>query len=141
MKRHPSIYQESSLVNQRRLTSQFKMGSRFLFLLLPLLISLASPPALRGAVSALERQALIDIYNGTSGANWNYKTNWLGAAGTECTWYGVSCNGTQTAVVQLNLSGNRLAGSIPSSLGINLRYLQDLYLNNQLTGTLPRRTG
>jgi len=51
----------------------------------------------RGAIPAAERIALMDLYNSTNGPNWANKTNWLGAAGTECAWYGVTCDGTQTS--------------------------------------------
>ena len=42
-------------------------------------------------ISAVDRAALIAFYNGTDGANWSNNTNWLGPAGTECTWFGVEC--------------------------------------------------
>ena len=42
-------------------------------------------------IPTAERDALIALYNSTDGANWSDSTNWLGAVGTECTWYGVSC--------------------------------------------------
>jgi alpha-tubulin suppressor-like RCC1 family protein/Leucine-rich repeat (LRR) protein len=88
-------------------------------------------------VSSAERQALIDLYNSTNGANWTNKTNWLGVPGTECTWFGVMCNAAQTAVVNLTLENNRLNGAIPSSLG-NLGGLQILDLMfNQLSGSIP----
>ncbi len=52
--------------------------------------------------------------------------HWLGSAGTECGWYGVTCNAAQDSVVGLSLSGNQLSGSIPSTLGnpTNLRRLR-----------------
>lgn len=41
--------------------------------------------AARAAIPASERQALLDLYASTNGAGWTTKTNWNGAAGTECT--------------------------------------------------------
>ena len=42
-------------------------------------------------ISASERAALLDLYASTHGASWIKNTNWNGAAGTECTWLGVTC--------------------------------------------------
>jgi Leucine-rich repeat (LRR) protein len=93
------------------------------------------------AISSQERNALIDLYNSSNGANWTNKTGWLGAAGTECGWYGVNCDATQTSVTVLSLDTNRLSGSIPSSLG-SLGNLQYLYLGfNQLSGSIPSSLG
>ncbi len=88
-----------------------------------------------------QRQALIDLYTSTNGASWTSSTNWNGAAGTECTWYGVTCDGGETTVRQLDLPANNLVGTIPTSLGslTNLEYL-DLH-NNQLTGAIPTSLG
>jgi len=58
-------------------------------LLLLLLISLAG--ASYAQVPQIERDALVALYNSTDGANWTDNTGWLGAAGTECTWFGVRC--------------------------------------------------
>ena len=38
-------------------------------------------------VPAIERAALIALYDATNGAAWTDNTDWLGAEGTECTWY------------------------------------------------------
>ena len=92
-------------------------------------------------ISSPERQALIDLYNSTSGANWTNKTNWLGVPGTECTWFGVVCNAGQTAVTRLSLGYNGSNGSIPPSVG-TLGSLQSLSLNgNQLSGSIPASLG
>ncbi|KAK3412011.1 hypothetical protein EUGRSUZ_I00762 [Eucalyptus grandis] len=70
-------------------------------------------------------------------ATWNYGDD------TPCSWAGVTCGGaagddtTASRVVGLSLRGSRLAGSIPSDMGM-LRYLRTLDLsNNSLNGTLP----
>ena len=54
-----------------------------------LLISLAGVS--HAQVPQIERDALIALYNSTDGANWTDKTGWLGEAGTECSWFGVTC--------------------------------------------------
>ncbi len=88
----------------------------------------------------IQREALIDLYNSTNGQNWTNKTNWLGAPGSECTWYGVGCDGNGQ-VVSLYLQYNNLSGTIPSSI-TNLSNLQLLYLHgNQLTGNILPELG
>jgi len=104
----------------------------------------AVSPGIAGHASAIpsgERQALLDLYTSTNGAGWTHNTNWNGAPGTECTWFGVICDAGQTTVQSLNLSSNHLSGSIPTSLG-NLTNLVWLFLSsNQLTGSIPTELG
>ncbi|NOZ78353.1 MAG: hypothetical protein GXP48_04070 [Acidobacteria bacterium] len=76
----------------------------------------AAPPA-AAAIPAAERQALVDLYNSTNGAAWTNSTGWLGAAGTESSLYGVTCDGGETTVTGLNLFNNNLVGTIPATLG------------------------
>jgi Leucine-rich repeat (LRR) protein len=82
-----------------------------------------------------ERIALIDLYNKTNGDGWINRTGWLGAEGTECSWYGVVCvDGT---IRSLQLSANALQGVLPGTLS-ELRELTSLMLpNNQISGPLP----
>jgi len=94
-----------------------------------------------GAISQVERDALIALYNSTDGDNWTRNTGWLGDPGTECAWYQVWCNSAGTSVVKLNLDSNQLSGSIPTELG-NLSNLDYLYLSsNQLSGSIPTELG
>ena len=90
-------------------------------------------------LSANEKSALIALYNATGGANWTNKSGWLGAEGTECSWFGVICD--STGVVEINLIGNGLTGTVPSSVSqlVELKSLR-LY-NNQLTGSIPSELG
>lgn len=59
---------------------------------------------LEAAIPAAERQALIDLYTSSNGPGWTTSTNRLGAAGTECTWHGLTCDGAETSVEMLILA-------------------------------------
>lgn len=117
------------------------------------------------AIPAVERQVLQDIYAQTNGANWTpLAVPWTGAAGTECSWTGVTCDAAQTSVIGIslvrlkltgslpnslnqlaalrtfNVSGNRISGSIPPLSGlINLQVLE--LSRNELSGAIPSLTG
>jgi hypothetical protein len=92
-----------------------------------------------GAIPAIEREALIALYKSTNGDNWTHKDNWLGAPGTERSWFGVTCD--YDSVAELKLDNNNLAGQIPPELG-NLKKLGKLLLhNNQLSGPIPPELG
>jgi hypothetical protein len=103
------------------------------------IISTFSSPA--SAVSIQERAALIEIYNSAGGAGWTNNTNWNGAGGTECTWFGVTCSSPMGFVTEINLFNNNLVGTLPSSLSA-LKSLRFFSVGlNQLTGSLPSLTG
>ena len=97
-------------------------------------------------IPALQRAALVALYDATGGESWTTKTGWkdgtletdgFGPIGSENTWYGVTTGGANTYVTGLNLNGNNLVGTLPSSLS-NLTNLASLQLqNNHLTGTIP----
>jgi len=83
-----------------------------------------------------ERKALIDLYYSTEGNNWNFNVKWLDAPGSECSWYGITCDESKH-IKDIHLFNNNLSGSIPSSI-INLKYLRSLLVhNNKLTGDMP----
>ncbi len=90
------------------------------------------------AIPSTERAVLVALYNSTGGANWKVKTNWNGPAGTECTWYGVTCIGTNTT--EIRLSNNQLTGTIPSLPGLTKLQVLDLS-GNKLTGSIPTLSG
>jgi Leucine-rich repeat (LRR) protein len=101
--------------------------------------SLTTHSFAQGLIPDAERSALIALYEATGGANWHSRTNWLGAAGTEDTWYGVKVENGH--VIELDLSGNGLVGTIPSSLG-DLTQLNRLLLErNDLSGNIPPGLG
>lgn len=104
------------------------------------LILLGWASAARAAIPASERQALLDLYTSTNGAGWTNKTNWNGADGTECTWYGVTCDLPQGHVFQINLQQNNLVGTLPS-LGALTAMVHFEAGANKLSGTIPSLTG
>ena len=85
-------------------------------------------------VSSAERTALIALFNATDGPNWNNNTNWNTAA-TVDNWYGITVSGGH--VVEIDLAGNSLLGTIPASIG-DLQWLQIFDLSrNRISGTIP----
>ena len=88
---------------------------------------------------AMDRAALVALYDATGGANWTTNTNWSTTAALS-TWHGVTTD-SDGRVTQLNLSDNGLTGTIPTALG-DLSNLQELYLwGNELTGPIPAELG
>jgi Leucine-rich repeat (LRR) protein len=128
---------------RNRFFSRRNEQMRALFLLaivLTCFLSFSSQTAL-AQIPKAEREVLIALYISTDGENWRDNTGWLGAAGTECDWYGVTCDAEQRYVEILDLNINYLTGSIPAEIG-NLRHLQRLSLDiNQLTGRIPVEIG
>ncbi|MBN2432530.1 MAG: VCBS repeat-containing protein [Acidobacteria bacterium] len=103
--------------------------------------------ALPAEIPTPERRALIMLYSATNGNHWTHRDNWLGPAGTECTWYGVTCDPDGEHVIGIEMrgdpaqygtyTGNNLQGPIPDEIG-DLPYLEKLDLSyNSLTGELP----
>jgi IPTL-CTERM motif len=98
------------------------------------------------AIPATERAVLIALYNSTNGAGWSNRTHWrnaadtdFNAAGTECTWFGVSCSTGDANVVQIALLNNNLTGTLPDLDDLTkVRYF-DVFENN-LTGAVPGLT-
>ena len=102
-----------------------------------LLFSLAGPSYAQ--VPQIERDALVALYNSTDGANWTDNTGWLGAAGTECSWFGITC--TNGSITRLYLTSNNLAGSLPSLSAFKNIEMLNFDIGNQLTGLLPNLSG
>ena len=108
--------------------------------------SLLGTPAC-AAIPDIERQVLLDMYDATAGAAWTNHSNWYGPAGSECTWYGVSCDAGHAHVVGINLYNNNLILSnaifAPPMPAISpLANLQSLRLgSNHLIGSLTWLAG
>lgn len=111
------------------------MKSRLSVALVVALASAMLAVTVQAKVPALEREALIDLYNATSGPSWTSNKYW-GTNTDECLWYGVTCDDSWTTVIRVKLYSNGLAGSMPASIK-NLQNLQTLDLTrNDLTGTI-----
>ncbi len=126
------------VINRGSIWKSSAMGVKFAVLLLFALTNVAL-----AQVPAGERAALLDLYTSTNGAAWTNSAGWNGAAGTECSWHGITCGGSagQNSVIFIELSSNNLSGTLPTSLG-NLPNLQVFTVShNQLTGNLPPLTG
>ena len=88
------------------------------------------------AIPQTERAALIALYDATGGLNWVRSDNWLGPDGSECGWFGVTCDETQSHVTELALGYNGLGGQLPALAP--LTWLKVLALgNNQISGPIP----
>jgi hypothetical protein len=125
--------------------------SKLVFITLILSLSiLGYLPSAFAAIPAIEREALIALYNSTDGDNWTNNSGWkepplhtdgFAMPGTEDTWYDIFCGVGNTHVESIILTSNHLNGSIPPELG-NLSNLIGLYLSsNQLSGSIPAELG
>ncbi len=120
---------------------------RFFFIglaVFPLLISGAITKPALAAVPAVEKNALVDLYNATGGTNWTNNDGWKNYSSTDpcdSNWYGVTCTSANDHVLRIELRSNNLTGIIPASIG-NLTQLQDLDLyENNLAGNIPSSIG
>ena len=93
-------------------------------------------------VSESQKQALLDLYTNTNGANW---TNTLAndkpwdINTPVCEWFGVTV--VEGTVTEINLSSNQLRGTIPASIS-DLSDLRVLSMNgNTLSGSIPNTIG
>jgi uncharacterized repeat protein (TIGR02543 family) len=113
----------------------------------PYIITL-SGTAISAPIPEVERNALIDLYNGTNGDTWTDNSGWktpplytdgFAMPGTEGDWYGITV--VNDHVTMIDLQGKNLTGSIPASIG-DISYLDYLRLNgNQITGPIPTSIG
>ena len=89
-----------------------------------------------------ECQALVALYNSTTGSGWVNTSGWL-VTNTPCNWSNVTCDDEGDNVIALVSDRNRLRGSLPEELG-NLTELQRLSIQgppddnrNILSGPIP----
>lgn len=111
--------------------------------LVSLLASISVPT--QAAIPAAERDALLNLYIYTHGDGWADVSGWKGAPGTECTWYGITCDATGRTVTAIDLSGNLLHGTLPSISALtNLQSFNvggSEHFLNLLVGQLPSLSG
>lgn len=86
-----------------------------------------------------DREALVALYDATSGPTWDDSENWLSDLPIN-TWHGVTTDedGYVTSIV---LRDNNLVGPVPPELG-DLTRLKELWMpENQLAGSIPSELG
>ncbi len=89
------------------------------------------------AIPQSERDALVAFYDATGGPSWNDSSGWLGAPGTECSWFGITCDATESHVTRIWMQSNGLAGTLPGSIS-QLTELDTLEIfDARLSGTVP----
>jgi Leucine Rich repeats (2 copies) len=92
--------------------------------------------AVHAAVPSTERAVLDALYTSTNGAGWTVSTGWEGAAGTECSWVGITCDLAGDHIVGIDLFSDHLVGALPDLSG--LPQLQSVVVDaNALAGSLP----
>ncbi|MBO9661696.1 hypothetical protein [Dokdonella sp.] len=94
-------------------------------------------PLAEAAIPTTERQALVDLYNATSGPSWTNNTLWLGEVGSECSWFGITCNDDASHVKAIRLVNNRLNGHLADISAFTSVESITITYNPQLGGTLP----
>ena len=81
---------------------------------------------------ALERDALIALFNATDGASWSSKTGWCTEAPVG-EWHGITTD-PEGHVIRIELENNGLSGVVPAAVS-GLLYLKSLRLHdNNITG-------
>ena len=95
--------------------------------------------AAHAALPAPQIAVLHAIYNGTNGAGWTTRTNWMNG-GDPCDsttpWYGVTCDAGGATVTSFGMYNNNLTGTLPALDA--LADLENFNVNrNHLSGTLP----
>lgn len=108
-----------------------------------LLLSLGVAGRAFAQVPAAERSALLNFYSALGGSDWTNKSGWNGAAGTECAWFGVTCNATPR-VIRLEFGDNRLGGTLPDLTAFQALRILDVGLSIRplsgdplVSGTMP----
>ncbi|MET0232958.1 MAG: hypothetical protein ABW186_18660 [Rhodanobacteraceae bacterium] len=92
------------------------------------------------AIPPAERNALVALYLQTDGGNWIRNDAWNGAPGTECTWYGITCDESDSHVSAIDLHDNALTGMLPDFTRFT-ELVQFDVSRNSLSGPLPPFAG
>lgn len=90
-------------------------------------------------VNAVDRDALIALYNATNGDNWANKSNWCSDKPLN-EWHGVYTDNNNRVHI-IDLSSNNLSGVLPAEIG-NLQELTSFNVNsNNIGGSIPESIG
>ena len=115
--------------------------SRF-FLAAFALLAAASAQA---AIPQSQRDYLLAFYAATNGPNWLHNDGWGDPPGTECGWYGITCDAGETTVTGLEFVTNSMASTPPGTPLPDWAALPDLTSialgNTSLTGPVPPIAG
>lgn len=115
-------------------------------------INLCATLTVSAGIPTQERENLIALYTSAGGNGWSNNANWCSGActatgtpsfntsGTECTWFGIVCDPSNSHVIVVNLPSNNLSGSIPSLEGLTQLAFFYAY-SNQLSGPIPPLSG
>lgn len=102
------------------------------------------------AIPPTERAVLLNLYAYTQGQHWANSMGWNGPSGTECSWYGITCDPAGNTVIKIALVGNNLNGSLPPLAGLTNLQLFDIRqvpecevdcFNNRIVGSIPDLSG
>lgn len=89
-------------------------------------------------IPSTECNALIILYNSTSGTKWINHQGWLETT-TPCSWFGIQCSGGHVSALELRFNG--LRGALPGEVA-SLTKLTVLKLdNNAIGGSIPPQIG
>ena len=137
--------QPDAVTDKSRARSARRMRRVILTILTACLSSAACVLTAHAAIPATERQVLINLFTSFDASADLDSLGWNGPPGTECTWYGVTCDETGSHVTAINLSnglgGPAFTGTLPQSLSALPALLYFQVYGNRLTGQLPDLTG
>lgn len=100
-------------------------------------------PAALAAYTDVQYSGLEALYNFTNGQSWTTSTGWRDSALGVCNWHGVTCDGDSGNVTGLSLSGNGLVGDVSEASELaNVESLVEVDLSsNRLSGSVPLSFG
>lgn len=113
------------------------------------LLGLVCVSTAHAAIPSSERTALIALYGSAGGSSWTLHTGWNGASGTECSWYGVVCDGIESHVAGIDMPNNNLKGTLGTQTaltaftnlqGVDVHSDSTSSTPNVLTGSIPALT-
>jgi hypothetical protein len=91
----------------------------------------------KALVMALERKALIELYEATDGKHWKNNTHWCSDRHIY-EWKGVKIDHNTGRVKKLLLKENNLMGTLPASVGTFRHVIEIDFRDNKLSGALPQ---